>query len=500
VSETATVLITVNPVNNPPVANDDGPNAIFPNTPATGELFGNDSDVNGDQISVISFTVSGDPTVYLPGDTAIIAGVGTLTIGVDGNYTFTPAPNYSGPVPDAVYTISDGKGGTDDGTLRLLNIQPGVTARDDTAVTDEDTAVIIPVLNNDSYQGTPFFSAIGNPAHGTVTANANGTLTYTPAPGYSGPDSFTYTVTVNRGSSTGTVNVIVNPVNPPLPNDVFSPDNLWNANGFGFINEMVLPPLHVINYDIDKVLPIVQTVHFANSLNPLAGIGANSKTPILDEVDRIEHMLPMNPSISRINNINSLGNLGSMSLHPILDEVDRIEYAYTSAKQAQELADGSGALWDFGSLRHSLTLHPRENTTGSDFVTVHTTLTGSVLYVEIEHTLAQKPAYDVKHYSARLADGRPLPAWLSFDPKSGVLTGLPPAGTESLRLRLSVELEDGRHYSIYVEIEPGSARIMEINKAYEDVKAGADKFSAQVVQMAGRFDGELSRLQKALLG
>ena len=42
------------------------------------------ADVDGDPLSVTQFTIAGDPAVYTAGDTAVIPGVGTLTIGSDG--------------------------------------------------------------------------------------------------------------------------------------------------------------------------------------------------------------------------------------------------------------------------------------------------------------------------------------------------------------------------------------------------------------------------------
>ena len=112
VTETATVTVSVAPVNDPPVAVDDGPVPVTEDTPATGSVLPNDSDVDGDLLTVTQFTVAGDPTVYTAGQTATIAGVGTLVINADGSYTFTPVANYNGPVPTATYTISDGNGGS----------------------------------------------------------------------------------------------------------------------------------------------------------------------------------------------------------------------------------------------------------------------------------------------------------------------------------------------------------------------------------------------------
>jgi hypothetical protein len=46
--------------------------------------------------------------VYAAGSTATIAGVVTLVVNGDGSFTFTPAADYTGAVPVATYTVSDG--------------------------------------------------------------------------------------------------------------------------------------------------------------------------------------------------------------------------------------------------------------------------------------------------------------------------------------------------------------------------------------------------------
>ncbi|WP_299686107.1 Ig-like domain-containing protein, partial [uncultured Dokdonia sp.] len=69
---------------------------------------------------------------------------------------------------------------------------------DDTASTDEDTPVNIDVLDNDDFDPTSDVEVtdVTNPANGTVTINADGTVDYTPDPDFCGTDTFDYTVTI----------------------------------------------------------------------------------------------------------------------------------------------------------------------------------------------------------------------------------------------------------------------------------------------------------------
>jgi hypothetical protein len=99
------------------------------------------------------------------------------------------------------------------------------TAAADGAITNEDTAVVVSVLANDSDPDTGdslTVSAVTQGANGAVVDNGDGTVTYTPNANFNGADSFTYTVSDgNGGSDTATVNVTVNAVNDaPTTNNV----------------------------------------------------------------------------------------------------------------------------------------------------------------------------------------------------------------------------------------------------------------------------------------
>jgi RNA polymerase sigma factor (sigma-70 family) len=89
-------------------------------------------------------------------------------------------------------------------------------ANDDTATVDEDGSVTIDVLTNDTGDGLdPASVAVtSDPASGSAAENPTGTVTYTPDPGRSGEDSFTYSVTGESGAtSSATVTVTVIAVN-----------------------------------------------------------------------------------------------------------------------------------------------------------------------------------------------------------------------------------------------------------------------------------------------
>jgi gliding motility-associated-like protein/uncharacterized repeat protein (TIGR01451 family) len=107
-------------------------------------------------------------------------------------------------------------------------------AVNDVATTKSNNSVIIPLLTNDhpGLSESPLVKmsvqVIGNPLHGTVKVNADGTVTYTPNPGYIGVDTFTYRVQDELGywSNVATVTITI------VPNDLHIP-NVFTPNGDG---------------------------------------------------------------------------------------------------------------------------------------------------------------------------------------------------------------------------------------------------------------------------
>ena len=164
----------------------------------------NDTDAEGDLLSVVSVAGPAGGTVSLAA----------------GTITFAPTPNLCGPAAGHFdYTVSDGHGGTDVGhvTVAITCTPDDPTAADDLAMVPEDApATSLAVLGNDhDPDGDPLVIASAtDPAHGTVAVTGEGTgLTYAPdanycnAPPGTAPDTFTYTLT--PGGSTATVTVLV---------------------------------------------------------------------------------------------------------------------------------------------------------------------------------------------------------------------------------------------------------------------------------------------------
>jgi uncharacterized repeat protein (TIGR01451 family) len=196
---TATVLITVTAVNDAPVAVGDA-RTTAEDTPIAINVRANDTDVDGDPLSIVSNTAAAHGTVAC----------------TPSSCTYTPGANYNGP-DSFTYTISDGAGGTSTATVTLTvtAVNDAPVAAADTTTTAEDNPVTLSVTGNDTdVEGdTLTVTSWSTPAHGTVSC-AGGACTYTPDPNHFGPDSFTYTISDgNGGTATATVSVTVTSVN-----------------------------------------------------------------------------------------------------------------------------------------------------------------------------------------------------------------------------------------------------------------------------------------------
>ncbi|MFD1341817.1 Ig-like domain-containing protein [Litorisediminicola beolgyonensis] len=198
---TGEIVVTVNPINDDPVANDDAVETAE-DTAITVPVLGNDTDVDGDTLTVTDF---GQPAN------------GTAVLNDDGTITYTPNADFTGE--DTIpYTVSDGNGGTDEAvlTITVRPVEDSPVANDDAVETPEDTAITVPVLDNDvDAEGDPLtVTSITQPANGTAVLNDDGTITYTPNPDFNGEDTIPYTIDDGNGNTDEAVLVVtVTPVN-----------------------------------------------------------------------------------------------------------------------------------------------------------------------------------------------------------------------------------------------------------------------------------------------
>ncbi|ELY1987495.1 tandem-95 repeat protein, partial [Vibrio harveyi] len=211
-TDDATVAVTVNPVNDAPVAVNDAV-STDEDTAVTIDVLANDSDPENDQLTITNASVPAEQ--------------GTVTI-VDGKLVFTPAENFNGDATIS-YTISDGQL-TDDATVAVTvnPVNDAPVAVNDAVSTDEDTAVTIDVLANDSDPENDQLTITNAsvPAEQGTVAIVDGKLVFTPAENFNGDATISYTISDGQLSDDATVAVTVNPVNdaPVAVNDTVSTD------------------------------------------------------------------------------------------------------------------------------------------------------------------------------------------------------------------------------------------------------------------------------------
>jgi len=153
---------------------------------------------------------SSNPAGLSASFTNLSLGAGIYFVSVDGtgygDWTANPPTGYGDYASLGQFFVS--------GTVVQVISDPPV-ANDDTATTDEDTAVTINVLGNDTDpDGDPLsVASVTQGTNGSVAINADDTVTYTPDADFNGTDTFTYTASDGLGGTdTATVTVTVNPV------------------------------------------------------------------------------------------------------------------------------------------------------------------------------------------------------------------------------------------------------------------------------------------------
>ena len=187
-TSTANVTVTVSEdENTKPDAVSDKQSTGF-NSAVSIDVLGNDTDPKNDTLNVTTFTQGSN---------------GVVTVGSDGELVYTPNDGFSG-LDTFTYTISNSNGETDTATVYVTvgdSTKPDAVS--DKQSTDFNSAVSIDVLSNDTdpENDTLNVTTFTQGSNGLVTVGSDGELVYTPNDGYSGLDTFTYTISNSNGET-----------------------------------------------------------------------------------------------------------------------------------------------------------------------------------------------------------------------------------------------------------------------------------------------------------
>ena len=201
----ATIIINVYPVNDAPTLSNATP-SVQEDVPATGSVLPNSFDIDGN-LNPNSFILTNNPKN------------GTMTMGSNGTYTYTPKPNFNG-IDSVHYQVCDFGGLCTTATI-IFTVNPvndAPTLTNATPSVNEDSSYNGYVGSNasdaDGNLNPNSFVLIDNPANGTIQMSPNGTYIYIPRPNFNGIDSVHYQVCDLSGACvTATIIITVKPVN-----------------------------------------------------------------------------------------------------------------------------------------------------------------------------------------------------------------------------------------------------------------------------------------------
>ncbi len=230
------VLVTVNVsgINDAPIVRPDKP-TLSPSGPTTIDVLANDEDIDG-TIVPSTLKITSQPAF---GSLSVNPGTGAIT--------YTPFTGFPGQ-DEFRYTVEDDLGAiSQEGRVEISpNVAPVV--RDDTGVAYVGESIIIRILDNDldtdaadNFDLTSVQIESG-PAAGNVTTLPDGTVRYTPAVGFTGRDSFEYSVADTRGRRSSLATVSIQVVSSRLQN----PDVKYDVNDDGSVS--ALDALLIINF------------------------------------------------------------------------------------------------------------------------------------------------------------------------------------------------------------------------------------------------------------
>ncbi len=431
-TDTSTLTLTMVPVNDPPVDGNET-NTVTEDTtltvPAATGLLANATDVDGDTpLTVSAFTVPGvgAGTVGTP---LTIPGVGSLTIQSTGAYTFTPDLNFTGPIPVVTYTVRDPGGLTDTSTLTLTMVpvnDPPVDGNETNTVT-EDTTLTVPAatgllanatdVDGDTPLTVSAFTVPGVgagtvgtpltiPGVGSLTIQSTGAYTFTPDLNFTGPiPVVTYTVRDPGGlTDTSTLTLTMVPVNDP-------PDAVDD-------NQAVLP-------GVDTPLTLLANDSDVDGDSPLTVIAATLADPT-------QGTLTQQPDGSW-SFVSAPGVSGPVVVNYTISDPTG---ATDSAVHTVNVANQPPVVVDPDPTPGTPSIDPADPTN-----LLVPAVDNVPLSVDLDDYYTDPNTGDTLTITPDLTG---LPAWVTYDPATGILGGTPPVDNSGTPVVVPVTVDDGQ--------------------------------------------------------
>ena len=216
------VITVVDPLlnTNPPIVNPDIASTVV-NTPVTTNVMANDNAANlGGNLNPASVSITTQPKH------------GNVIVNADGSITYTPSIGFIG-TDSLVYSVCDNskptqicKTGVVYYTVKDTTANPATIASDDFSKTLSGNTITGNVLSNDKHTAGSNLTVTSNtsiPASkGLFVINSNGTYSFTPAAGFTGPIDVIYTVCGGTPAvcANATLHILIEPLIIPKILDV----------------------------------------------------------------------------------------------------------------------------------------------------------------------------------------------------------------------------------------------------------------------------------------
>lgn len=482
-SVSAILSLTINPVNDAPVARNDS-QSENEDTEMTGNVLSNDDDPDGvpPQVTGFSFIDPGteEPVQGQPGVPVDIGKSGTFTLNTDGSYTFTPRSDYNGSVPIITYTVTDAGNleASADLSLTVKPVNDAPTSTDDTATTNESTSLVLSASDFGDFadvdgDGLQAVHITARPTTGTlqryddgnwralvagesvfsVNDLTNGHLRFVPGTADTSLQfrvsdgtslsAATYTLTLNV---TRTVSPVPTPEPMPAPPTAPTPPGSPPAPA-----PAPAPSPDPLPSD---PAPAVQAIVIPAPPSASARglfLPPPSAQPIVLDIPGRGHTLQVFDSTLYPHRASA--SMGATYLiEPSHGHTLRMVRSLAPWAANDSYTDASENDW-------RVAVHPD---TRSD-IAVWRGVPDQVVNADgVTHVSIPWDSFSHTHSDARvtldatLADGSPLPPWMNLDTRSGVFEFVPPPGLAvELAIRLIVRDAEGREAATLFRIQVG---------------------------------------------